>query len=76
MTAAARAYGIQSVPVGEPRANEPLDMESEREKTRRLAQAMAISLEKQAAARASATRNEEVVRDVHSRNARGSGRRR
>ena len=67
MTAAARAYGIQSTPVGEPRANEPLDMESEREKTRRLAQAMAISLEKQAAARASATRNEEVVRDAATR---------
>ncbi len=67
MTAAARAYGIQSVPVGEPRANEPLDMESEREKTKRLAQAMAISLEKQAAARASATRNEEVVREVATR---------
>jgi len=67
MTAAARAYGIASTPIGEPRANEPLDIESEREKTRRLAQAMAISLEKQAAARASAARNEEVVREVATR---------
>jgi len=39
-------------------------MEVDREKTRRLAQAMSISLEKQAAARAIASRNEEAVREA------------
>jgi len=42
----------------------PLNMEHEREKTRRLAQAMAISLEKQAGERASASRNEDAVREA------------
>lgn len=39
-------------------------MEVDREKTRRLAQAMSISLEKQAAARAIASRNEDAVREA------------
>ncbi|MEY5031811.1 MAG: flagellar biosynthesis protein FlhF, partial [Planctomycetota bacterium] len=42
----------------------PLNMDHEREKTRRLAQAMAISLEKQAVERASASRNEDAVREA------------
>jgi len=41
-----------------------MSMEVDREKTRRLAQAMSISLEKQAAARAIASRNEEAVREA------------
>lgn len=40
------------------------DIDADRERTRRLAQAMAIALEKQAGERASAARNEEVVRAV------------
>ena len=50
-SAAARAYGVRPGAGGGPgsaapiAANQPLDMESEREKTRRLAQAMAVQLE-------------------------------
>ena len=39
----------------------PLDMDAEREKTRRLAQAMAIQLEKQTSERANAARNERAT---------------
>lgn len=62
MSAAARAYGVAAPAMGEARPSAVLDMDSEREKTRRLAQAMAISLEKQASLRASTTRNEDAVR--------------
>ncbi len=80
-SAAARAYGAQpsggmgggtgAVPAATPAVavNKPLDMDSEREKTRRLAQAMAVQLEKQAMERATATRNEDVVREVAIRGA-------
>lgn len=67
----AAAVGARSSEAGRPfdagrslDAGRPLDMESEREKTRRLAQAMAISLERQAGERGSATRNEDAVRDA------------
>jgi flagellar biosynthesis GTPase FlhF len=80
-SAAARAYGAQpngglgsgagASPSATPgvAVNKPLDMDSEREKTRRLAQAMAVQLEKQATERATATRNEDVVREVAIRGA-------
>ena len=80
-SAAARAYGAQpsgalsgaagASPAATPAVavNKPLDMDSEREKTRRLAQAMAVQLEKQAMERATATRNEDVVREVAIRGA-------
>jgi flagellar biosynthesis protein FlhF len=42
-------------------AGMPLDMDAEREKTRRLAQAMAIQLEKQTSERANAARNERAT---------------
>lgn len=63
MSAAARAYGVQAPAAVEAKPSAGIDMEAEREKTRRLAQAMAISLEKQSLARASASRNEEAVRE-------------
>lgn len=62
-SAAARAYGA-ALPAPAQTAAPALDMDAEREKTRRLAQVMAISLDRQGTARASASRNEEVVRDV------------
>lgn len=74
ISAAARAYGAQSAahvphahvpPSAAARsADAPVSMEVDREKTRRLAQAMSISLEKQAAARAIASRNEDAVREA------------
>jgi flagellar biosynthesis protein FlhF len=69
--AAARAYGSPVsgasdasgvTEAGEPR--ESFDPEVDREKTRRLAQAMAIALEKQAGERSSAARNEDAVREA------------
>lgn len=79
VSAAARAYGAQSAshvslahvpqahvqPSAAARsADAPVSMEVDREKTRLLAQAMSISLEKQAAARAIASRNEDAVREA------------
>ncbi len=69
VSAAARAYGAQSVAHVPPSAaarsaDAPVSMEVDREKTRLLAQAMSISLEKQAAARAIASRNEDAVREA------------
>ena len=79
ISAAARAYGAQSAahvslahvpqahvqPSAAARsADAPVSMEVDREKTRLLAQAMSISLEKQAAARAIASRNEDAVREA------------
>jgi len=69
VSAAARAYGAQSTAYAPPSAaarsaDAPMSMEVDREKTRRLAQAMSISLEKQAAARAIASRNEDAVREA------------
>ena len=69
--AAARAYGSPVsgasdasgvTEAGEPRGS--FDPEVDREKTRRLAQAMAIALEKQAGERSSAARNEDAVREA------------
>jgi len=63
--AAARAYGVQA-PAEAPQrgADHPLDMDAEREKTRRWAQAMAVALERSGAERASAGVNEHAVREV------------
>jgi flagellar biosynthesis protein FlhF len=68
-SAAARAYGAFGAAGGARAgsatpASAPLNMDHEREKTRRLAQAMAISLEKQSGERASASRNEDAVREA------------
>jgi flagellar biosynthesis protein FlhF len=62
MSAAARAYGSQPAPAAQNGSDEPgFDLEVDREKTRRLAQAMAIQLEKQASARESASQNERAT---------------
>jgi flagellar biosynthesis protein FlhF len=58
-TAAARAY--QSSAADENQESPPLDMALERAKTQRLAQALAVKLEKEAELRANVGRNERLV---------------
>ena len=57
--AATRAYGASEAADAEVEA--PLDMELERAKTQRLAQALAVKLEKEAGVRANVGRNERLV---------------
>jgi len=79
LSAAARAYGSAATPSAQVSAADasrdldpPMNLEAEREKTRRLAQAMAIQLEKQASAREAATQNERATAQSSARETRAA----
>lgn len=79
LSAAARAYGSAATPPAQVSAADaprdldpPMNLEAEREKTRRLAQAMAIQLEKQASAREAATQNERATAQSSARETRAA----